>query len=248
MATVVDAPAERSEFDQAQAEHGEARSAFKQLEAREAELSRPGALTTADLAGKRKRSALTPDERAVALEEVRQAKIAAARRLGEARERLAEAKVAQANERLPELAERHAGAAALVEARRRAFEQAAAVLIAAGVALGEAAGEEARIARELVGTAAGAVADYEEAQRIKFRGHDAVPLAVDVDGATETRPRPELGVFGKGGDTWNPRREALYEELGRAARAGRKRIAALPERGAAAVRRELARLDANEAR
>jgi hypothetical protein len=114
-------------------------------------------------------------------------------------------------------------AARLVEERRDEFEQAWCRLIVAGWSLLDAAEGERRLAGVLVRTAKEAAPSDEVREQITQDAAIEVPVAIDLDGPTEHRERPDLHVFGGHGDVADPRREAFWENIGRLVTGGRKR-------------------------
>jgi hypothetical protein len=121
---------------------------------------------------------------------------------------------------------RYDEAAEELKARRHEFEAAWCRLIVAGWSLLEAGETERRLAGVLIRTAKAAAPSDEIRERITQDAEVDVPVAVDLDGPTQYRERPNLSVFGGHGDVSDPRREAFWENIGRLVAGGRKRAGA----------------------
>ena len=162
----------------------------------------------------------------LAAAELEEEKRAAALELREAAALVHALDVEQAGFILDSAVVKYDQAAGLVEERRRQFEQAWCGLIVAGWELLEAGGKERQLAGALIRTAKAAAPSDEVREQITQDAAIEVPVAVDLDGPTEYRERPEMAVFGGHGDVADPRSETtFYENIGRLIRGGRKRAA-----------------------
>jgi hypothetical protein len=222
-------------YDAARFAHGAALEAWRRLKREEQELATGSVLTTDD--GPRRLDEL---ERELELQRIREERPRAARALAEARETWHAARVARANETLAGLSPRYAEAAEAVDQRRARLERAYIALLAEAIALGELLPVEQRAAQKLIEAAADAANTEEARADVKWRGANQVPFAVDLNGPTETADRPDVSMWGYGGDRFDPRKRASWDELGVLALNGRgSALGGLPEKLAAKLAKAL---------
>lgn len=180
------------------------------------------------------------------LDELRGRRSEASSALLAARQRLATAKLRLANAQLAALADQHAASAEAVEQERAACERAYVEFVARALRLGEYKYAETMAARKLVGIAVAAASNPREREALAERVElGEVPVALG-DGCvpTATRQRPDDGLFGLAGESWNLRSSRFSEELSDIVRGGRRKLPATAEKVENKIRRRLEQLDA----
>jgi hypothetical protein len=171
------------------------------------------------------RMVVEPAELALVERRLREAKERAAERLIHAREQLARARVAAANEALPGLVEEHAHRCERAERARLEFEHAYCKLLLASWEFGEALQAETLAARTIVDQARSAAPDTEAREHIlsRARHSNELPALLGPGGPLEWTPRPGRHLFDGIGDDVNPGREQMWSALGVLANLGRER-------------------------
>jgi hypothetical protein len=200
----------------------EARQRFIGARVVRVELDRSGVLITPEQAGTRTLRGgrvggprLSEEELLVARADTDEACLLAGRELKAATERLRRASAALLQHQLAHgLVEAHEEAARHVQAADARAEAAYIELAVALLARKQARIEEAARAREIVKVAAQTLSHDDERADLRHRAQHSVPVELGEEGGVVAwRDRPVDGLFGLGGNDWNPDGDGFYAAL-----------------------------------